>query len=162
MEQKMRVEYWNIDRLIPYENNPRDNDKAVEKVANSIREFGFQQPLVVDVDGVVVVGHTRLKAAQLLGLEQVPVVVAKNLTPAQAQMYRLADNKTNELASWNFEKLSIELDGLTVDFDVEDFGFTNVEIPDIDDLFVDADEQQDKPEKPKTIKCPHCGEIIEL
>lgn len=123
MSDKMRVEYWDIDRPIPYENNPRDNDKAVEKVANSIQEFGFQQPLVVDAGGVIIVGHTRLKAAQLLGLEQVPVVVAKNLTPAQAQMYRLADNKVAEFSTWDFEKLDVELEGLEVDFDMGEFGF---------------------------------------
>lgn len=160
MSDKMRVEYWDIDRPIPYENNPRDNDKAVEKVANSIQEFGFQQPLVVDAGGVIIVGHTRLKAAQLLGLEQVPVVVAKNLTPAQAQMYRLADNKTNELATWDVEALSIELDGLTVDFDISDFGF---DMGDIDfgptevtntSQEIDVDSfNDDKFEH----ECPRCG-----
>ena len=90
----MKVEQWKIGDVKPYGNNPRRNDDAVEKVANSIREFGFQQPIVVDSEGVVIVGHTRLKAAQSLGMEEVPVVVAADLTDEQVKAYRLADNKT--------------------------------------------------------------------
>lgn len=119
----MRVEWWETSRPIPYDNNPRDNDAAVEPLANSIREFGWQQPIVVDADGVILAGHTRLKAAERLGLETVPVVVASDLTPAQCAAYRLADNKTAELATWDFGLLSIELDGLQPDFDMADFGF---------------------------------------
>lgn len=83
MEYKLRVQYWPIDKVKPYPNNPRNNDEAVEYVANSIREFSFQQPLVVDTDGTIIAGHTRLKAAKRLGMDTVPVVVADNLTPAQ-------------------------------------------------------------------------------
>lgn len=122
-KESMRIEWWDIDRVIPYENNPRNNDDAVEKVANSLREFGWKQSLVVDPDGVLIVGHTRLKAAKSLGMDKVPVLVASDLTPAQSQAYRLADNKTAELATWDIEALSVELDGLSVDFDMAEFGF---------------------------------------
>ncbi len=86
-----------------YENNPRNNDKAVDAVAASIKEYGFSQPIVVDSDSVIIVGHTRLKAAQKLGLERVPVVVASHLTPEQVRAYRIADNKTAEIAEWNYD-----------------------------------------------------------
>ena len=101
-----------IDTIRPYENNPRENDQAVEAVAESIKEFGWQQPLVVDRDGVIVCGHTRWKAAKKLGLDTVPVVVA-GLPPEKAKAYRLADNKSAELADWNMELLLQELAGLS-------------------------------------------------
>lgn len=120
----MKVEQWSIDRLIPYENNPRKNDEAVEYVANSIREFGFQQPIVVDREGVVIVGHTRLKAAKMLGLEDVPVHVAEDLTENQIEAYRLADNKVSEFANWDFDKLNMELEDIDwLDVDMTKFGF---------------------------------------
>jgi len=163
-QDRMRIEWWDIDKVVPYENNPRHNDDAVEKVANSLREFGWKQPCVVDADGVLIAGHTRLKAAKSLGMDKVPILIAHDLTPAQAQAYRLADNKTAELATWDFEALSVELEGLEVDFDMTDFGFVSVDMPNIDNLFVDDNSADDEEEgeQPKTIKCPHCGEIIEL
>ena len=87
----MQIEMWTLDRVRPYENNPRINDDAVDSVAASIREFGFSQPIVVDADSVIIVGHTRLKAAKKLGLERVPVVVASHLTPDQVRAYRIAE-----------------------------------------------------------------------
>ena len=118
----MQVSERLVQEIIPYENNPRNNDEAVDKVAESIREFGFQQPIVIDKDGVVIVGHTRLKAAKKLGLETVPVVVAEDLTEEQAKAYRLADNKTNEMAGWNFDLLNGELFEID-DIDMAAFGF---------------------------------------
>ena len=94
----MKVELKNIESIRPYEQNPRLNDQAVEAVAKSLREFGFRQPIVVDTEGVIIVGHTRWKAAQKLGLQKVPVHVAKDLSPAQVKAYRLADNQTATLA----------------------------------------------------------------
>lgn len=121
----MQVENWPIENVKPYENNPRKNDDAVEYVANSIREFGFQQPLVVDSEGVLIVGHTRLKAAQQLGLTEVPVTVADGLTNEQTKEYRLADNKTAEFAEWDFSMLNEELEGIDwLDCDMGKFGFT--------------------------------------
>ncbi|MEX0653994.1 MAG: ParB N-terminal domain-containing protein, partial [Phycisphaeraceae bacterium] len=94
----MKIEIRNIERLRPYEQNPRQNDAAVDAVAQSLKEFGFRQPIVVDTDGVIVVGHTRYKAAKKLGIEKVPVHVARDLTPEQARAYRIADNKSADYA----------------------------------------------------------------
>lgn len=156
----MQVENWPIGDVKPYGNNPRKNDEAVEKVANSIREFSFQQPIVVDKDGVVIVGHTRLKAANMLGLEEVPVVVASGLTQNQVDAYRLADNKTGELASWDWEKLNEELENIDwLDINMEDFGFSAG--VDIDQFFSDSEEGAEpaggSEAEPKEVKCPHCG-----
>ena len=111
--------------IFPYENNPRNNDNAVEAVANSIREFGFQQPLVLDKNNVIIVGHTRYKAAKKLGLKSVPCVIADNLNEEQCKAYRLADNKVGELAEWNMDLLAIELD--EIDFDMGEFGFDEID-----------------------------------
>ncbi len=105
----MKIELRPLAEIKPYEKNPRINDAAVDAVAESIQRFGFRQPIVVDADGVIVCGHTRWKAAQKLGLTEVPVHVATDLTRAQIQAYRIADNKTNELAEWNLELLPIEM-----------------------------------------------------
>jgi DNA modification methylase len=120
----MHVEMRPIASIRPYENNPRLNDAAVDAVAASIREFGFRQPIVVDEDGVIIVGHTRYKAAVKLGLEEVPVHVALGLTPAQAKAYRLADNQTATLSAWDDDKLPLELAGLQeMGFDLNLTGF---------------------------------------
>ncbi len=105
----LNIELRPLAEIKPYEKNPRDNDTAVDAVAESIRRFGFRQPIVVDEAGVIVCGHTRWKAAQKLGLAEVPVHVARDLTPEQIRAYRIADNKTAELAEWNLELLPIEL-----------------------------------------------------
>ena len=105
----MKIELRKIAEIKPYPNNPRINDDAVDAVAASLREFGFRQPIVVDADGVIICGHTRYKAAQQLGLEQVPVHVAQDLTPEQIKAYRIADNQTASLADWNYDLLPIEL-----------------------------------------------------
>ncbi|GJQ27728.1 MAG: methyltransferase [Phycisphaerae bacterium] len=105
----MNIELRPLAAIKPYEKNPRINDAAVDAVAESIRRFGFRQPIVVDADGVIVCGHTRYRAAQKLGLAEVPVHVATDLTPEQIRAYRIADNKTAELAEWNLELLPIEL-----------------------------------------------------
>jgi len=117
----MKIENWDIGKVKPYAKNPRKNDGAVESTANSIKEFGWQQPIVVDNDGVIIVGHTRLKAAKRLGLKQVPVTIAENLTDEQVKAYRLADNKTGELAVWD-KTLQAELDDIS-DIDMTIFGF---------------------------------------
>ena len=104
------LENWPIKKVKPYDRNPRRNDNAVDAVAASIREFGFRQPIVVDRDGVIIVGHTRLKAAKKLGMKEVPVLVADDLTEEQVKAYRLADNKAGELAGWDFAELEEELE----------------------------------------------------
>ena len=124
----MEIEFWNIEEIKPYERNPRHNDAAVDAVAASIREFGFRQPIVVDDQGVIVVGHTRYKAALKLGLETAPVHVARDLNPVQARAYRIADNKTSDLSDWDFELLPTELAALETQFDWQSFGFDQDEL----------------------------------
>ena len=111
-----------IDDLIPYEKNPRDNDKAVKYVAKSIKEFGFKVPIIIDKDNVIVTGHTRWKAAKELGLENVPVIMADDLSDEQIKAFRLADNKVSEASSWNKSLLDEELEAI-LNINMEDFGF---------------------------------------
>lgn len=120
------LQWRKVTEIKPYERNPRNNDGAVDAVAASIKEFGWQQPIVVDKDGVIIAGHTRYKAAKKLGCKSVPVVVADELTEEQVKAYRLADNKTGELAGWDFGSLQTELDELA-DFDMARFGFDNLD-----------------------------------
>jgi DNA modification methylase len=128
----MHVEMRPPASIRPYENNPRHNDPAVDAVAASIREFGFRQPIVVDEQGVIIVGHTRYKAALKLGLEMVPVHVAVGLSPAQARAYRLADNQTATLSQWDDDKLPLELLGLQeMDFDLGLTGFSADELTEL-------------------------------
>lgn len=123
-DKNMHVVEKPIGEIKPYQKNPRKNDAAVPYVANSIREFGFKVPIVIDKNNVVVCGHTRLKAAESLGLKTVPCVVADDLTPKQVQAFRLADNKVAEAASWDTELLSRELEELNdLDFSMDSFGF---------------------------------------
>ena len=125
----MKIENVHIDSVIPYANNPRNNSDAVDKVAASIQAFGWQQPIVVDENMVVIVGHTRLLAAKKLGFNEVPVQVADKLTAEQAKAYRLADNRTNEYASWDMKMLGIELRDLDdLGIDIELTGFNNIEL----------------------------------
>jgi hypothetical protein len=132
----MKVEQWPIDKPIPYSRNPRKiSQAAVDKVAASIQEFGWRQPIVVDKDRVIIVGHTRLAAAKKLELKTVPVHVALDLTPAQVRAYRLADNRTNEEAAWDDELLALEL----VDLKAEDYdlAFTAFDIAELTELLAD-------------------------
>src|SRR5215831_7760964 len=125
----MQVELRNVADIKLYPHNPRRNEHAVAAVAASIRQFGFRQPIVVDEDGVIVVGSTRYKAAILLGLQQVPVHVATGLTPAQVKAYRLADNKTAELAEWDDTLLVQEIAQLQkLDIDIDVLGFSAEEL----------------------------------
>lgn len=123
-ELGIEIKYLNVADLKEYENNPRKNKKAVAAVAESIKQFGFKNPIIIDKDGVIIAGHTRKAAAEQLGLATVPCIVADDLTPEQAAAFRLADNKTAELAEWDFEKLNEEIKALA-DFpvDMADFGF---------------------------------------
>jgi DNA modification methylase len=135
----MKVELWPIGRVKPYENNPRNNDDAVEAVAASVCQFGFRQPLVVDEADVIIAGHTRYKAATKLGLAEVPVHVARDLTPEQVRAYRLADNKCSELAEWDYDVLPIELSALQdAGCDLGLLGFDADELADLLDPGVQA------------------------
>ncbi|MCF0233826.1 MAG: ParB N-terminal domain-containing protein, partial [Thermoguttaceae bacterium] len=154
-QNEYAVELRPVAELQPYENNPRLNDDAVDACANSLRAFGFRQPIVVDADGVIIAGHTRYKAALKLGLERVPVHVAKELTSAQVAEYRIADNKTGELAEWDFPKLKLELVDLQTadaDFNPLDFGFNEAELLALlgDEAEEGLTDPDDAPEPPET------------
>ena len=144
----MKIILKGVNDLIEYENNPRNNDEAVEAVANSIREFGFKVPIIITSENVIVAGHTRLKASKKLGLDEVPCIIADDLTEEQIKAFRLADNKTSELATWDFEALEEELDN--IDLDMLQFGFEDLydDIPDNaeDDDFDVYDELQEDAE----------------
>jgi hypothetical protein len=118
----MQIKMIKLAEIVPYENNPRMNDGAVAPVAESIKRYGFKVPMILDANNVIVTGHTRYKAAQALGMTEVPAIYADDLTPEQIKEFRLVDNKTAEFAQWDFSKLEEELDGL--DFGDFDFGFT--------------------------------------
>ena len=143
----LAVEAWPVDRPKPYAKNPRRNDAAVEKVAASIREFGWAQPIVVDGDGVIIIGHTRLKAAKKLGLKTVPVLVRADLAPEQVAALRLADNKTAELAEWDEPLLAAELDALVGAVDMEQFGF-DLSAPELTEGQTDEDAVPEPPPEP--------------
>ena len=144
MEQiRQELQYCNPLDLIPYENNPRINDYAVKRVLESLKEFGFRNPILVDADMVIIAGHTRREASILAGLEEVPYIVATDLTPEQIKAYRIADNKLAELAVWDEDMLREELFSLQeADFSLEVMGFTEI---DLMKLFEEPEEE--KPEK---------------
>lgn len=129
----MNIIEKDIADLKEYENNPRENDVAAEAVAESIKEFGFKVPIIIDCNNVIIAGHTRLKAARLLGLVSVPCIVADDLSPEQIKAFRLADNKTGELAEWDYEALKKEIEELTaLDVDMTAFGFDESIFADIE------------------------------
>ena len=131
----MNIIEKNLSDIKPYEKNPRKNDNAVEYVANSIKEFGFKVPIVIDKNGVIVAGHTRYKASKKLGLEKVPCIIADDLTDEQIKAYRLADNKVSEKSEWDFDLLFDELSEI-LDVDMEMFDFAkSVDASFIDDLY---------------------------
>lgn len=160
----MKIINMKVEDLIPYENNPRNNSNAIDKVANSIKEFGFKVPIIIDKENVIVTGHTRLKAAEKLNIKEVPCIIVDDLTEEQIKAFRLADNKVSELSSWNFDKLNLEFDEI-LNFDMSDFGF---------DLSLDLDTDLGEAVEEKNINnkelnlddfsdnkfnviCPHCG-----
>ena len=150
----MKVIEKKVEELVPYENNPRNNENAVEYVANSIKEFGFKVPIIVDDNNVIVAGHTRLLAAKKLGLEKVPCIVADDLNEEQIKAFRLADNKVSEYATWDFEKLELELEEL--DFEMTEFGFDEIgEEDNVEDN--EYEEQKLKENDSKLHICPECG-----
>lgn len=117
----MEIVMKNIVDIMPYENNPRHNEDAVKKVAESIKEFGFKVPIVIDENNVIITGHTRHKAAFLLGMDRIPCIMADDLSEDQIRAFRLADNKVAEFSTWDFEKLKDEID--LIDMDLAEFGF---------------------------------------
>lgn len=139
----MQVQDYRLEELKPYEKNPRNNDKAVQYVAESIRNFGFKVPIIIDKDNVIVCGHTRYKAAKQLNLETVPCIMADDLTDEQIKAFRLADNKTGEMAEWDFEFLAQELESLKAeDFDMQGFGFYEADEEYLTDFFDKTESEQ--------------------
>jgi DNA modification methylase len=152
----MDIELWDIERVKEYDRNPRCNEGAVEAVTKSIREFGFRVPVIVDAADILIAGHTRLKAARKLGLAKVPVIRADDLTPEQVRAFRIADNKTAELAEWNMELLPLELRDLQADgFDLDLLGFSADDLakilnPDGTPGLTDPDDVPAPPDEPIT------------
>ena len=153
----MNIVMKQVSILQEYENNPRNNEEAIQAVANSIKEFGFKVPIVITNDNIIIAGHTRLKAAVSLGLEEVPCIIADDLDEAQIKAFRLADNKTAELASWDLSKLEEEL--ADIDMDMLQFGFEEME-----ELLPDnaADDDYDIDEEIPEIPFSEIGDIYEL
>jgi len=168
MNKEINIVYKKLSELKPYENNPRINDASVDAVANSIEEFGFKVPMVIDKDGVIITGHTRYKAAQKLGLEEVPTILADDLNDEQIKAYRIADNKVGENSEWEFTKLKKELDAIK-DLDMTDFNIDMDEInsqiaamkkntTEIKEDDFDVDAEIEKIEEPKS----KLGDIYKL
>lgn len=135
----MNIVQLPIEELTPYENNPRNNKKAIKYVANSIHDFGFKSPIILDTNKVIICGHTRYEAAKVLGYTHVPCIIASDLTEEQVKAYRLADNKVAEMAKWDYDLLSFEIQDLS--FDMEDFGF------DVERLLTPAEEKENERER---------------
>ena len=157
----MKIKNIDINKVIPYHNNPRKN-QAVDKVASSINEYGFQQPIVVDKNMVLIVGHTRLLGAKKLGLKQVPIHIA-DLSEAKAKAYRIADNRLNEDSNWDFDLLDLEVKSLLEEnYDIDLLGFDSAELDKFlkndEEYLTDEDEVPEPPEKPKSEK----GNIYQL
>lgn len=152
----MEIVNKKIDELKPYEKNPRINDEAVEYVKKSIKEFGFKVPIVIDKNNTIVAGHTRYKASLELGLNEVPCIVADDLTDEQIKAFRLADNKVSEQASWDYELLTKELDEI-LDISMEDFGFSEASIDwnNVDEI---SEKNYDEPTH-NMLECPKCHHI---
>ena len=153
----MQIIQIKVNNLIPYENNPRNNDEATQYVAESIRNFGFKVPIIIDKNNIIVAGHTRLKAAMQLGIEEVPCIIVDDLTEEQVRAFRLADNKVGEISEWNYDLLQKELAEI-VDIDMQDLGFADVDGLDFEQFFTDYEPE---PKQPKLVCCPHCGEMFE-
>jgi site-specific DNA-methyltransferase (adenine-specific) len=159
----LQIEQWPTDRPIPYARNPRKiSAQAISAVAGSIKEFGFKSPIIVDAEGVIINGHTRLKAAQSLGLTVVPVVVASDLTPAQVQAYRLADNRVAEFSEWDADLLKIELDECPIDLGFASFDDLLKDLPDPEPETMDEGDPDAVPEEAHGEPVSQRGEVYEL
>jgi hypothetical protein len=172
-EGNPEVKLVSIDELKPYDKNPRFNENAVDSVAKSIEQFGFRTPMLLDKNGVIIAGHTRLKAAKKLGLKQVPVIYCDDLTETQAKALRLVDNRTNELAVWvpdilkseviEIEEAGLDLDGFEMDSLIDSFsvdvGLNKMEVNtnagDAEDVEFEESKGEDE-DSPSHI-CPRCG-----
>ena len=155
--EKLEIKYIPINDIKPYKNNPRLNEDAIPYVMNSIKEFGFKNPIILDKNNVIVAGHTRLESAKRLDMKEVPVIYVDDLTEEQVKAFRLADNKVAEKSLWDYTKLDEELDNiLDIDMSLFDFDINT------DDLELDYDNENEVEDiKKKLCRCPKCGHINE-
>lgn len=159
----IQVEQWLTSRPIPYARNPRKiSAQAISAVAGSIKEFGFKSPIIVDAEGVIINGHTRLKAAQSLGMDTVPVVVASDLTPAQVQAYRLADNRVAEFSEWDADLLKIELDECPINLDFAAFDDLLKDLSEPEAETMDEGDPDEVPAEAQGEPISQRGEVYEL
>jgi len=150
----MEIINKNIEDLIKYNKNPRNNEKSINEVVKSIKEFGFKVPIIIDNNNVIICGHTRLEASKLLGLKKIPCIVATDLNEEQIKAFRLADNKVAEYSRWDYEKLKEELKNIKIDlFDYDIYDELDIS----DDDFI-SDTEITKEKKEKEYICPKCGE----
>ena len=162
--QELTIKYQDTDKIIPYEDNPRDNEDGVAELVKSIKAYGFNNPIIVDENNIIINGHTRLKASVELGLEQVPTIVLTNLSDSQKTAYRIADNKLGELSEWDSDLLLQEFEKLQAEGE-EIIGFTEFEVQELLDkvefnVMQDLDDYIDpstEAPKEKYLTCPHCG-----
>lgn len=158
----MKVTNKRLEEIKPYPNNPRRNDKAVQYVMNSIKEFGFNVPLIIDAEGVIIAGHTRYEACKRLGIKEVQCIVADDLTEDQTKAFRIADNATHEMSKWDYGLLVGEL-GSIEDLDMEQFGFGSLDALDVqDDTEQDFDDSAEVSvesfdDSRFEVVCPCCG-----
>ena len=153
----MQIRRVQIAEIVPYENNPRRNDDAVEAVAESIRQCGYRARIIVDENMVVLAGHTRLKAMQRLGWTECEVQVEDDLSEEQKRKYRMLDNKMSELAGWDFDRLIQELDGL--DFEGMDIDWR---LPDVSPIDLEEDGGENRQDGVQVMHCPKCGFVFEV
>ena len=154
--KKLEIKYIPINDIKPYKNNPRLNEEAIPYLMNSIKEFGFKNPIILDKNNVIVAGHTRLESAKRLDMKEVPVIYVDDLTEEQVKAFRLADNKVSEKSMWDYNKLDEELDNiLDIDMSLFDFSTDEIDWSNVDDL---SEETYDKPEH-NMLECPNCHHI---
>ena len=152
----MEIVYKKLEELKPYEKNPRRNDEAVEYVANPIQEFGFKVPIIIDKKGTIVAGHTRYKASELLGLDEVPCVIADDLTEEQIKAFRLVDNKVSEIAEWDLPLLDKELEEIeNIDMSLFALNSSGIEWDDVEEL---TNKTYEEPTH-NMLECPKCHHI---
>lgn len=162
--QKLKIEYMYVGDLTPYENNAKLHpDEQIEQIKESIEKFGFNDPIAIwGKDNIIIEGHGRLQAAKELGIDQVPIVRLDDLSDEERKAYTLVHNKLTMNSGYDFDTLQKELDSIS-DIDMSDFGFDDSEMPDIDGLFKETpQDNEDSANKTHMIKCPHCGEMIEI
>lgn len=160
MEEK--IVYLKLNEIKPYDKNPRKNGEAVEYVKNSIKEFGFKSPILLDKNKIIIAGHTRYLASKELELEEIPCIICDELSEEKVKALRLADNKVSEIASWDFDILDSELEDIT-DIDMSEFGFDLDSLNDDDiDKFFEEDTSTPKDKPKEEIECPYCHKKFEL